>query len=164
MFARLQVYAEWCGHCKNAKPEVVKAAAALKGIVNVGVVDGDKNRATASQLGVQGFPTFKVYLDDKKAPIDYNGAREAKAIVDFMMQQAQSVVSRRMGGKGSSSGSSSSSSSGSGSKRAGGGGGGGASEPGTGKHVVKVTGEAAFEREVLNAAEPVLVEFYAPWW
>ncbi len=74
----VEVFAEWCGHCKSAKSHVIKAATALKGIAKVGAVDGDKSPSTAGKLEVKGFPTFKLYLKNKKKAIDYNGPRETK--------------------------------------------------------------------------------------
>lgn len=136
-----------------------KAAKALKGVANIGVVDGDKAGAVAQKLGVSGFPTFKLIVDGKVS--DYNGGRDANAMVGAVMKEVTDLVRGRMGGKASSSGSGSS-----GSKKASGGAGSGSgsnsNEPGHGKHVIKGTA-ANFEKEVLNAAEPVLVEFYAPW-
>jgi len=147
-----------CGHCKAAAPEVKKAAKALKGVANVGVVDGDKAQAIAQKLGVQGFPTFKLIVDGKAT--DYNGARDANGMVSAVMGEVQSLVRARMGGKATGG---SGSKAGSGSKPSGGSGGGGnANAPGGGKHVI--TGTAAnFEEEVLGSSDPVLVEFYAPW-
>lgn len=135
-----------------------KAARALKGVANVGVVDGDKAGAVAQKLGVKGFPTFVLIVDGKSK--EFNGGRDANSMVGAVMKEVQDLVRARMGGKASSGGSSS----GSGSKKAGGSGSGsgGSNEPGAGKHVIKGT-VANFDKEVLNAAEPVLVEFYAPW-
>lgn len=38
------------------------------------------------QYGVQGFPTIKVF-GLGKSPVDYQGGREAKPIVDYALQQ-----------------------------------------------------------------------------
>lgn len=38
------------------------------------------------QYGIQGFPTIKIF-GYGKSPIDYQGAREAKPIVDYALQQ-----------------------------------------------------------------------------
>ena len=72
-----------------------------------------------------------------------SGARSAQAIVDEALKAAQRVVKDRLSGRGGSSGGGSGSGSGS-------------------DDVVELT-DANFEKEVLNAKEPVLVEFFAPW-
>lgn len=151
----IEVYADWCGHCKAAVPAVKAAAKALAGIAKVGVVDGDKGQATASKLGVTGFPTFKLVVDDKSKPIDYNGPREAAALVEFVTSEMAKLAKRRLSGKAGSSSSRASGGS-TGSKPSG-------TKSGSGNKAV-VTGTAAnFEKEVLQAEEPVLVEFFAPW-
>jgi protein disulfide-isomerase A6 len=142
----VEVYADWCGHCKAAVPAVKEAAKALKGVVNFGGVNGDTASATAQRLGVQGFPTFKLLLADKSKPIDYNGPREAAAMVDFALKEVTAAVHKRMGKKGSSGGGGGGRGSGGGGQRAGGGGGGGSNEPGAGKHVIKGTA-ANFQSE-----------------
>jgi protein disulfide-isomerase A6 len=54
-------------------PEYKKAATALKGLAKVGAVDATQHQALASQYGVQGYPSIKVFGLDKKKPTDYNG-------------------------------------------------------------------------------------------
>jgi thioredoxin-like negative regulator of GroEL len=114
-------------------------------------VDGDKNKAISSKLGIQGFPTFKLIVDGKVT--DYNGGRDAKSLAGAVMSEMAKVVKNRMeGGSKSNSGSNSKSSSSGGNNK-------GASEPGGGKHVI--TGTASnFDTEVINSVDPVLVEFY----
>ncbi len=51
-----------CSHCKSLAPEWKKAAAQLKGIVNIAAIDGDAEKALAGRIGVKGFPTIKVCL------------------------------------------------------------------------------------------------------
>jgi protein disulfide-isomerase A6 len=77
----VEFYAPWCGHCQKLKPDYVKMAAKLKGIVNVGAVDCDNkaNAQLAQQYQIQGFPSIKVIAADGKAH-DYNGPRTAAAM------------------------------------------------------------------------------------
>lgn len=77
----VEFYAPWCGHCQQLKPEYLKMAAKLKGIVNVGAIDCDNkaNGGIAQQFGIRGFPTIKVITPDGKAH-DYNGARSAASM------------------------------------------------------------------------------------
>jgi protein disulfide-isomerase A6 len=74
----VEFYAPWCGHCQQLKPEYIRMAAKLKGIVNVGAVDCDnkQNSMIASEYGIKGFPTIKVITPDGKVH-DYNGARSS---------------------------------------------------------------------------------------
>lgn len=79
----VEFYAPWCGHCKNLKPQWIEAASDLKGKVKVGAVDCTQHQSTCSEYGVQGYPTIKFFGQRKSSPEDYNGAREAAAIVSF---------------------------------------------------------------------------------
>ena len=147
----VEFYAPWCGHCKNLVPEWKKAATALNGIVGVAAVDAtaEGSQPLASQYGVSGFPTIKIFFPGLDQPEDYQGGRTAAEIVDYTLSKLREKAQQRMkgGSKGSSSSSSSSSSSGgSGGKSA----------------VVELT-EASFDKEVLQGKDPWIVEFYAPW-
>jgi thioredoxin-like negative regulator of GroEL len=50
------------GHCQRLKPEWAKAASELKGQVKFGQVDTTVHQSLASQYGVRGYPTIKVFL------------------------------------------------------------------------------------------------------
>jgi len=146
----IEFYAPWCGHCKSLAPEYKKAAKALSGIVGVGAVDCDVHKTLCGQFGVRGFPTIKVFGNDKSKPQDYQGARDAAGIAQEAAKTAQKIVAERLGGKwqGSSSGGSGGGSNG---------GSGGGSDA-----VVELT-ESNFKKLVLDSDEPWLIEFFAPW-
>jgi len=152
---RVEFYAPWCGHCKSLAPEWSKAASALAGVVKVGAVNMDEHQSVGGPYGIKGFPTIKTFGLDKKSPSDYNGARDAKAIVDGALKEAASVVRARLSGKTGSGSSSSSKSSGSKSS------GSGSSSGGDGA-VIHAT-EASFKADVMDNDDFVMVEFYAPW-
>eukprot|EP00754_Rhynchopus_humris_P020553 Rhum_TRINITY_DN14705_c17_g1::Rhum_TRINITY_DN14705_c17_g1_i1::g.112291::m.112291/K09584/PDIA6, TXNDC7; protein disulfide-isomerase A6 len=114
-FLLLEFFAPWCGHCRNLVPEMEKAAKALKGTIVVGAVDADQHKELGGQYQVKGFPTLMFFGLDRKKPLQYNGGRTAKDLVQYAMREATKAVDARLGGKKQSGG--------------GGGGGGGGSGP-----------------------------------
>ncbi|KAF3911691.1 hypothetical protein AA313_de0203732 [Arthrobotrys entomopaga] len=96
----VEFYAPWCGHCKNLKPAYEKAAENLKGLAQVAAIDCDEdsNKQKCAEFGVQGFPTIKTFKPGKKfgkpSVQDYQGARSAKGIVDFVLEQIPNHVTR----------------------------------------------------------------------
>ena len=89
-------YAPWCGHCKAFHPEYEKAARALKGIFKIAAIDADKERSIGGKYGVQGFPTVKFFGLHKDKPVDYDKARTAQAVIDFMFDKAKAIVNARL--------------------------------------------------------------------
>jgi len=144
----VEFYAPWCGHCKNLVPEWKKAATALKGIVNIAAVDADQHKSLGGQFEVRGFPTIKLFGENKKKPEDFNGGRTADAIVEFALQAAQKLAKKRLKGGASSSGSGRKQE-----KKSGSG----------GKDEVVNLDSVSFEEEVLGSDDVWLVEFFAPW-
>ncbi len=71
--ANLILQAPWCGHCKSLAPEWAKAATALKGIVKLGAVDMTAHAEVGQPYGIQGFPTIKIFGQNKAKPTDYQG-------------------------------------------------------------------------------------------
>lgn len=145
----IQFYAPWCGHCKQFAPLYGELATILKGIVNVGAVDASSDgplKRIASDYGVNGFPTVKLFGDDKKKPLDVK-SRDPNDILTQVMQAIQTAVQER-GNGGQSRGSSGNSNSNSKSQ-------------GSSK-VVQLT-SANFAEKVYNNDQVLLVAFAAPW-
>lgn len=44
------------------------------------------------EYGIQGFPTIKLFTPTSKTPLDYQGAREAKPIVDYALSQVPALM------------------------------------------------------------------------
>ncbi|KAL5345442.1 hypothetical protein ACLOAV_009815 [Pseudogymnoascus australis] len=96
----VEFYAPWCGHCKNLQPAYENAAKKLAGLAKVAAVncDEDINKQFCGSMGVQGFPTLKIVKPGKKfgKPIveDYQGAREAKPIIEAVSAKIANHVSK----------------------------------------------------------------------
>lgn len=58
-------WAAWCGPCKMAAPEVVRAAAGLAGRALVLKVDTEAHPGLASRYGVRSIPNFALFRDGR---------------------------------------------------------------------------------------------------
>ena len=135
----VELFAPWCGHCRNLVPEMEKAAKALDGIVPVLAIDADEHKDLAQQFKVQGFPTILLLGDDRNAPIAYNGGRTGKDMAQFALREAGKMVDVRLGNKQSGS------------------------KKNTAQGDAVDLTEDNFEKLVLESSEFWMVEFYAPW-
>lgn len=66
-------WAEWCGPCKMAAPEVAALAREMAGKVIVLKVDTDKHPELAARFQIQGIPNF-VVLRNGRAVVQRSGA------------------------------------------------------------------------------------------
>ena len=55
-------------------------------------MDLDKHQSFGSNYGIRGFPTIKLFGDDKKKPMDYNGQRTARDMVGFAIDKIRSTM------------------------------------------------------------------------
>lgn len=79
--------AEWCGHCKTAKPEFDKLSSSPiilddGSTVNVKVLDADSDKSEIAKYKVKGFPT--VLFDNNGEINEYPGPRTYDSIVEFI--------------------------------------------------------------------------------
>ena len=58
-------WAEWCGPCKRAAPEVKRVAEEMAGNALVLKVDTEKHPQIGARYGVQAIPNFVVFKDGK---------------------------------------------------------------------------------------------------
>jgi len=102
----VEFYAPWCQHCQKLTPEWIKVASNLKGLVKVGAVNCDEEKELAGHFKIQGLPTIKLFPSEQtivetpqgkameKKAVDYSGAREATAIVNFAISNLPNYVKK----------------------------------------------------------------------
>ena len=81
-------YADWCPHCVAFKPDFKKAMSNLDGntykdkSLRFVLVDCVENKTIASENGVSGFPTVKIFTDDNKSS-EYSGERSYEGLSTY---------------------------------------------------------------------------------
>ncbi len=85
----VMIHADWCGHCKNAKPDFEKLAA--ESPLNIGqnkvyvrLVNGESEEGKA--LKVEGYPTFRLYKPDGRM-VEYTGGRTIGEYKEFLAKE-----------------------------------------------------------------------------
>lgn len=84
-------FADWCGHCKNLKPEYIKFAEKA-GFINVYAVDSDSNKNLLTRMSkqrddpvnIRGYPTVWIYQDGKPWK-EYTGAHTWQGLLQAAM-------------------------------------------------------------------------------
>ena len=156
-------FAPWCGHCKAFSPEYEKAAKALKGIFKIGAIDADKERSIGGKYNIQGFPTVKFFGIHKDKPVEYDKARTADAVINFMFEKARAIANARLNMKKTDQAGSNANNNSNNQqrqqqqqqqKKA--------PEPGNEKDVIVLTDDN-FDDMIFNDESMWMVAFYAPW-
>ena len=81
-------YADWCPHCVAFKPDYTKAMSELNGkkykgnTLRLELVDCVANTTIASENSVSGFPTVKIFNDDKTSS-EYSGERSYEGLSTY---------------------------------------------------------------------------------
>ena len=81
-------YADWCGHCKTAKPAFEKMASSGPVIVNgkkctLQLVSPEKEPEKAKDKPIRGFPTF-LFESPEGQVVEYKGERNTDAYLKFI--------------------------------------------------------------------------------
>jgi thiol-disulfide isomerase/thioredoxin len=81
-------YADWCGHCKKAKPEMEELV--KKGVIEKGgkkceirMISPENEPEKAAGKPIKGFPTFLMETADGQV-VEYKGERSTKGYLDFI--------------------------------------------------------------------------------
>lgn len=76
-------WADWCGPCKMAAPEVSAAAKERAGRAVVLKVDTDANPALSTRYGIRGIPNFMVFSNGRPV-MQRSGAVDRRQLVGWI--------------------------------------------------------------------------------
>lgn len=89
-YTLVKFYADWCRHCKNMLPAYEEVSRLFENEPNVQIVkiNGDKDgRKMSKKYNIEGFPTVMLFHENDE-PIEFNGARDADAMSNFVQHIA----------------------------------------------------------------------------
>ena len=75
-------YTEWCGYSRHFLSDYENMKEEIQKLVNVDLIDCDKNAETCRKNNVEGFPTLILHKKDKD--IIYNGDRSKNDLLRFL--------------------------------------------------------------------------------
>ncbi len=84
-FTLVDVFATWCGPCKQLSPIIDQISTEYEGRMTVGKLDADESRATVNDLGVRNIPTVILYKDGE--PIDRLAGLVNKSTITEMIEK-----------------------------------------------------------------------------
>ncbi len=84
-------WAEWCGPCKMAAPEVEAVARDLAGRAIVLKVDTERNQDLAARYHIQSIPTFAVFRNGQKV-LERSGAVPRTEMLRWIEEAAATPV------------------------------------------------------------------------
>lgn len=80
-------YADWCGHCKTAKPEFAKLGSTQTigdQVVHIKMVNPETHPDEAKGVDIRGFPTIVLKNGDKI--VEYSGQRKYSDFLSFLQE------------------------------------------------------------------------------
>ncbi|CAE8690048.1 unnamed protein product [Polarella glacialis] len=94
----VEFFAPWCGHCKKLVPEWERTAELSADLgVLVAKVDATAEKSLAQEQEVQSFPTLKLYRGSPKVSKNYNGARTADKMAEWVKVWHDAQLVERLG-------------------------------------------------------------------
>merc|ERR550537_857944 len=80
----LEVYAPWCGHCKQLEPIYKKLAKRFKKVDSVVIAKMDGTENEHPDINVEGFPTIMFFPAGGKEPIAMDDERTLSSMTKFI--------------------------------------------------------------------------------
>lgn len=80
-------YTDWCGYCKQFKPEweIIEMELMNNPMIETVPINGDENKELVKSYSVPGFPTLMMEMSDGQI-IPYSGNRDANSVLEFVSQ------------------------------------------------------------------------------
>jgi thioredoxin 1 len=87
----VDLWAEWCGSCKQMMPAYEQLAGELAGKAKLVKFNADENPMTPGQFGVRGLPTLLIFENGKLLSMK-TGAMTKSKLHEWITQTAPSVA------------------------------------------------------------------------
>uniref|UniRef100_A0A061SM56 Protein disulfide-isomerase n=1 Tax=Tetraselmis sp. GSL018 TaxID=582737 RepID=A0A061SM56_9CHLO len=84
----LEIYAPWCGHCKQLDPIYRKLAKRFKKVDSVVIAKMDGTANEHPDVNIEGFPTILFYPAGSKEAVPMDGERTLAAMTKFIKKHA----------------------------------------------------------------------------
>ncbi|PZC76603.1 hypothetical protein B5X24_HaOG204371 [Helicoverpa armigera] len=91
----VEYYVPWCGYCQRLAPDFKLAAEALKGIIKVGAVNGEKHKMFIAEANIKSYPTLKIFTNTTN--FIYKGRRVVEGLVEACLTASRYEVYKRLG-------------------------------------------------------------------
>ena len=83
------IYADWCGHCQAAAPEIKELARMVDGKATVYAIESAEYKGD----DVNGFPTIKIVKNGSS--INYDGDRSAEKMKEALLGESNTLGGKR---------------------------------------------------------------------
>jgi thioredoxin 1 len=87
----VDVWAEWCGPCKQIAPALEQIAADLEGGLTIAKLNIEESPLTGSRYGVRGIPTMMLFRDGQMASMKVGAMPKAK-ILEWLAETGVEVA------------------------------------------------------------------------
>lgn len=87
----VDLWAEWCGSCKQMMPAFEELAGELEGKAKLVKFNADENPMTPGRFGVRGLPTLLIFKDGQLLSMK-TGAMTKSKLAEWIEQTAASAA------------------------------------------------------------------------